>query len=247
MTTMMGVPAIYLFLAQEPGFADADLSSLARAVVGGAPMPEALLETWAARGIDDRPGLRADRGGAERALPAARGRGAQDRLRRQAVPVRRRAALGDEDELQVRGPNVFPGYWRNAEATARRSPRRLAAHGRRRRARRRGLLPDQGPPQGHVHLRRRERLSGRGRGGAARASARRGRGGRRRAGRALGRGRRGVRRRRRRHRRGAARALPRAARALQGAEARALRRRDPAQRPRTRSRSSALAERRCRA
>jgi fatty-acyl-CoA synthase len=49
-TTMMGVPPIYLFLAQHPRFADADLSSLDRAVVGGAPMPEALLETWANRG-----------------------------------------------------------------------------------------------------------------------------------------------------------------------------------------------------
>src|SRR5581483_11239555 len=49
-TTMMGVPATYLFMADEPGFADADLWSLDRAVVGGAPMPEALLHTWAERG-----------------------------------------------------------------------------------------------------------------------------------------------------------------------------------------------------
>ena len=47
-TTMMGVPANYLFMAQEPGFAAADLSSLRLAVVGGAPMPVALLDTWAA-------------------------------------------------------------------------------------------------------------------------------------------------------------------------------------------------------
>ena len=47
-TTMMGVPAIYLFMAQAAGFASADLSSLRLAVVGGAPMPEALLETWRA-------------------------------------------------------------------------------------------------------------------------------------------------------------------------------------------------------
>ena len=51
-TTMMGVPATYLFLAQEPGFADADLSSLRLAVVGGAPMPEALLEAWHERGVE---------------------------------------------------------------------------------------------------------------------------------------------------------------------------------------------------
>ena len=49
-TTLMGVPATYLFITQHPAFASADLSSLRRAVVGGAPMPEALLETWAARG-----------------------------------------------------------------------------------------------------------------------------------------------------------------------------------------------------
>ena len=81
----------------------------------------------AARGLArarrrDRAGLRADRGGAERPLPAAGGRGAQARLRRQAVPARRRRAArsrvgrlldgAGEGELVVRGPNVFAGYWR---------------------------------------------------------------------------------------------------------------------------------------
>ena len=51
-TTTMGVPANYLFIAQEPRFPDADLSSLRLAVVGGAPMPVPLLDTWAARGVD---------------------------------------------------------------------------------------------------------------------------------------------------------------------------------------------------
>jgi len=51
-TTTMGVPANYLFMAQEPAFATSDLSSLRLAVVGGAPMPEALLETWQRRGVD---------------------------------------------------------------------------------------------------------------------------------------------------------------------------------------------------
>jgi fatty-acyl-CoA synthase len=116
-TTMMGVPPIYLFLAQHPGFADADLSSLDRAVVGGAPMPEALLETWAARGTAIVQGY-----GLTEAAPNVLCVPPEDAVRKLGcagkpypfVDVR----LSVDDELQVRGPNVFPGYWRNPEATA---------------------------------------------------------------------------------------------------------------------------------
>ena len=116
-TTMMGVPPIYLFLAQHPRFADADLSSLERAVVGGAPMPEPLLETWAARGIAIVQGY-----GLTEAAPNVLCLSPEDAVRKIGyagkpypfVDVR----LSEEDELQVRGPNVFAGYWRNAEATA---------------------------------------------------------------------------------------------------------------------------------
>ena len=87
-TTLMGVPANYLFMAQEQRFAEADLSSLRLAVVGGAPMPVALLDVWAARGCRHRAGIRPHRSRAQRALPAAGGRAAQGRLRGQAVPVR---------------------------------------------------------------------------------------------------------------------------------------------------------------
>lgn len=116
-TTMMGVPPTYLFMAQHERFADADLSSLERAVVGGAPMPEALLETWARRGTAIVQGY----GLTEAApnvlcLPPER---AVDKIGFAGKPypfvdVR----LSDEGELQVKGPNVFPGYWRNPEATA---------------------------------------------------------------------------------------------------------------------------------
>ena len=50
-TTMMGVPANYLILSQHPRFASSDLSSLAHAIVGGAPMPEPLLRVWHSRGV----------------------------------------------------------------------------------------------------------------------------------------------------------------------------------------------------
>jgi fatty-acyl-CoA synthase len=50
-TTMMGVPTNYLMLAASEGFATADLSSLRQVIVGGAPMPRPLIDTWLARGV----------------------------------------------------------------------------------------------------------------------------------------------------------------------------------------------------
>jgi fatty-acyl-CoA synthase len=127
-TTMMGVPANYLFLAQEPAFATADLSSLRRAVVGGAPMPEALLELWQARGVKIVQGY-----GLTEAAPNVLCLPPEDAVRKQGYAGKAypfvEVALRDSvsgamlegaasGELIVRGPNVFAGYWRNPEATA---------------------------------------------------------------------------------------------------------------------------------
>ncbi|MHB1242426.1 MAG: class I adenylate-forming enzyme family protein [Gaiellaceae bacterium] len=127
-TTMMGVPATYLFMVQELGFANADLWSLRRAVVGGAPMPEALLETWHERGVEIVQGY-----GLTEAAPnvlclppedAARKRGFAGKPYPHVDVALRDPETGAllegsaEGELLVRGPNVFPGYWRNEEATA---------------------------------------------------------------------------------------------------------------------------------
>jgi len=116
-TTMMSVPANYLFMAQEPGFADADLSSLRLAVVGGAPMPEALLDTWAARGVDIVQGY-----GLTEAAPNVLCLPPED-ARRKAGRAGKpypyvECDLSADGELLVRGPNVFPGYWRNDTASA---------------------------------------------------------------------------------------------------------------------------------
>jgi fatty-acyl-CoA synthase len=127
-TALMGVPATYLFLAQEPRFADSDLSSLRRAVVGGAPMPEALLRTWAERGVAIAQGY-----GLTEAAPNVLCLAPEDAGRKLGYAGKPYAhvdvALRDPatggllagaatGELVVRGPNVFPGYWRRPQETA---------------------------------------------------------------------------------------------------------------------------------
>ncbi len=126
-TTMMGVPANYLFMAEAQEFAQADLSSLRCAVVGGAPMPEALLETWHEKGVEIVQGY-----GLTEAAPnvlclppeeATRRRGSAGKpypyvdVALRDPDTGRRVDGAGEGELVVKGPNVFAGYWRKPEAT----------------------------------------------------------------------------------------------------------------------------------
>lgn len=127
-TTMMGVPANYLFLAQHPDFERADLSSLGHAVVGGAPMPPALLRTWHRRGVALTQGY-----GLTEASPnvlCLPDREATSRVGSAGLPYAHvDVAVADpvtgerldgpaEGELLVSGPGVFAGYFRDPDATA---------------------------------------------------------------------------------------------------------------------------------
>ena len=126
-TTMMGVPTTYLMLAEQPAFASADLSSLRRAVVGGAAVPSDVVEAWVRRGVAVFQGY-----GLTEASPNVLCLAARDALAHPGsvgrpyghVDVSLRDPAGDtvdtEDvgELWVSGPNVFCGYWRDEEATA---------------------------------------------------------------------------------------------------------------------------------
>jgi fatty-acyl-CoA synthase len=127
-TTMMGVPANYLFLAQHPDFDGTDLSSLEHAIVGGAPMPPALLRTWHARGVALTQGY-----GLTEASPNVLCLPDEDARSRAgsagkpyphvdvavADPVTGERLEGAaEGELLVHGPSVFAGYFRDDAATA---------------------------------------------------------------------------------------------------------------------------------
>ena len=124
-TTMMGVPANYLMLAEHADFASTDLSSLRHAIVGGAPMPEPLLRTWHRRGVALTQGY-----GLTEAAPNVLCLPAEEAIDRVGMagtpyphvevelvdPVTGATIEGPGvGELVVRGPNVFLGYFRETQ------------------------------------------------------------------------------------------------------------------------------------
>ena len=51
-TTMFGVPSMFQFMSADASFAGTDLSTLRTCVCGGSPLPEGLIRTYLARGVD---------------------------------------------------------------------------------------------------------------------------------------------------------------------------------------------------
>ncbi|MFO7543884.1 MAG: AMP-binding protein [Trueperaceae bacterium] len=125
-TALFLVPTMYRMLAEHPDFQRADLSGVRWAISGGAPCPEPVRATFAARGVRFRQGYGLTEAGvncfaitldqAER-KPASVGKP----MLHAAAAVRRADAslcdVGEVGELTLKGPHVFLGYFDRPDAT----------------------------------------------------------------------------------------------------------------------------------
>ena len=126
-TTMFGVPAMFLFMSQVPAFETTDLSSVRQFTCGGAPVPEPLIALYNGRSIPFCQGY-----GLTETAPLALVMDVYDTARKigaaghHVLPLSEVALLGpdgapvptgERGEVCVRGPQVTPGYWQNPDAT----------------------------------------------------------------------------------------------------------------------------------
>ena len=122
-----GVPAIFLFLIQDPAFKSGGMARLRSVMSGGAPLPVSLVHQYKEAGIilqqgfgmsEAAPGIAAlDR---DRAVAKAGsiGRALFSMEVRVVDSQNRDLPPNREGELLIRGPNVMQKYWNRPEATA---------------------------------------------------------------------------------------------------------------------------------
>ena len=125
--TFFGVPAIYQAISLHPRFGELDLSRVRCWGCGGAPMPEKLLQQYAARGALVLNGMgMTETGPTVFLMDAANARRKIGSVGKPQLlsSVRLVGAdgadvtRGETGELWFSGPNITPGYYRRPDATA---------------------------------------------------------------------------------------------------------------------------------
>jgi fatty-acyl-CoA synthase len=127
-TTIFGVPAMFLFISRLPAFAETDLASVRLLICGGAPVPEPLMKTYAARGIPINQGY-----GLTETSPSVSFLSSEFGMSKigsaGTPPLFSDVKIVDSDGVDVDapgvkgevctiGPNVMIGYWNRPDATA---------------------------------------------------------------------------------------------------------------------------------
>ena len=126
-TMLSGVPTTYQLMADHPGWAHTDLSSLRTLTCGGSAVPTRILNAYEERGLSFTQGY----GMTETAPGATSLSPAMTRAKQGSVGVPHfftDVRIADENgamvprgtvgEIEISGPNVFPRYHGNPDATA---------------------------------------------------------------------------------------------------------------------------------
>jgi fatty-acyl-CoA synthase len=126
-TMLSGVPTTYQLMADHPDWASTDLSTLAKLTCGGSAVPVRILDAYERRGLSFSQGYgMTEASPGATALPPAMTRVKQGSVGLPHFFTEVRIAGGDGapatpgtvGEIEIHGPNVFPGYHRLPEATA---------------------------------------------------------------------------------------------------------------------------------
>ena len=114
-TLFFGVPTVYVRMLDLPGDAAREIGSFMRLFVSGsAPLPPQVLEEFRARfghTILERYGM------SETLMNLSNPYAGERRAGTVGLPLPGVSARIKEGEVQLRGPNVFAGYWRREAAT----------------------------------------------------------------------------------------------------------------------------------
>jgi len=126
-STMFGAPTMFTMMSQHQAFADTDFSSVISFNVGSAPVPLALLNIYASRGVTFCQGY-----GLTETSPYVTVLGSKFATSKigsagqslMFTSVRivdghgQTVANGERGEIWIKGPNVMKGYWNRSDATA---------------------------------------------------------------------------------------------------------------------------------
>lgn len=126
-TVVLGVPTIWKMLSDAPEFMSADLAHVRWFISGGAPLPDAVAETYRRRGIVFRQGYGLTEAGVNcfamsdeesARKPGSIGKPFMMTGAKLVDEEGHDVPPGEVGELWLRGPHVSLGYWNAPEATA---------------------------------------------------------------------------------------------------------------------------------